>query len=188
MEGGGETDVFRGNRRSFYGCHVTRKRNADRMYVGIPTTGWTTSPPGCVNFEKPWAIFGARSERHERNGTFSQLRYGVSRTEDFNGNERHSRSNRLRLRPERVTKPGGDRDRQTGHCRPRAGADVAITTDGTDPTDHVHEEVRDAMAERGIDIPDRTLREISYEGIMEMDFVITMGCSEDDVCPATWRE
>lgn len=42
------------------------------------------------------------------------------------------------------------------------------------------------MAERGFDLGDRTPREVSFEAIQDADLVITMGCSADDVCPATW--
>ncbi len=63
---------------------------------------------------------------------------------------------------------------------------VDIVTGGTRPADHVHEEVVEAMRELGVDLTDRTPREVSREEIMETDYVITMGCSAEDVCPVTW--
>jgi arsenate reductase len=38
----------------------------------------------------------------------------------------------------------------------------------------------------GIDLSGRTPREITFEETQESDYVITMGCSADDVCPAGW--
>jgi arsenate reductase len=64
--------------------------------------------------------------------------------------------------------------------------DVALLTGGTRPAEHVHAEVVEAMAETGIDISDRTPREITFEEIQQSDYVVTMGCSADDVCPAGW--
>jgi protein-tyrosine-phosphatase len=63
---------------------------------------------------------------------------------------------------------------------------VDVITGGTRPADHVHEEVVEAMGELGVDLSDRTPREVSQAEIMETDYVITMGCSAEDVCPVTW--
>jgi arsenate reductase len=61
-----------------------------------------------------------------------------------------------------------------------------LVTGGTRPADHVHPEVIESMAEVGIDLGDRTPREVTFEEIQRSDYVITMGCSADDVCPAGW--
>lgn len=63
---------------------------------------------------------------------------------------------------------------------------VELVTGGARPADHVHPEVVAAMRERGIDISDRSPREVTSEEIRESDYVITMGCSAGDVCPAGW--
>jgi len=63
---------------------------------------------------------------------------------------------------------------------------VEIVTGGTDPADRVHEEVVEVMAERDIDISGRTPREVTHEELRDCEYVITMGCSAKDVCPATW--
>ncbi|WP_276299662.1 low molecular weight phosphatase family protein [Halorussus lipolyticus] len=63
---------------------------------------------------------------------------------------------------------------------------LEITTGGTDPADHVHDEVVEVMAERDFDLADRTPREVTHEDLQNCDYVITMGCSAKDVCPATW--
>jgi protein-tyrosine-phosphatase len=62
-----------------------------------------------------------------------------------------------------------------------------VVSGGTDPADHVHEVVIEAMAERGIDLSDAEPTVLPREAILAVDHVITMGCSADDVCPATWR-
>ena len=64
--------------------------------------------------------------------------------------------------------------------------DLDLVTGGTRPADHVHASVVDAMAEVGLDIADRTPREITVEETRESDYVVTMGCSTEDVCPAGW--
>jgi protein-tyrosine-phosphatase len=65
--------------------------------------------------------------------------------------------------------------------------EITIVSGGTDPAEHVHEVVVDAMAELGIDISDRQPRAITPDELAEVEYVITMGCSANDVCPATWR-
>jgi arsenate reductase len=64
--------------------------------------------------------------------------------------------------------------------------EVELLTGGTQPANHVHPEVVDAMQALGVDISDRTPREVTFEEILNSDYVITMGCSADDVCPAGW--
>ena len=61
----------------------------------------------------------------------------------------------------------------------RRGLDdrVEIVTGGTHPADHVHEEVVTVMDELGIDLSDRTPREVSTETLNACDVVATMGCS-----------
>jgi arsenate reductase len=64
--------------------------------------------------------------------------------------------------------------------------EVTILTGGTRPAEHVHDEVIQTMGEVGIDLADATPREISFAEIRDSDYVITMGCSAEDVCPAGW--
>lgn len=64
---------------------------------------------------------------------------------------------------------------------------VEIYDGGTDPADQVHTVVRETMADLGIDLADEEPRSMAREELLEMDIVITMGCSAEDVCPATWR-
>lgn len=72
--------------------------------------------------------------------------------------------------------------------RERRGFDwIELVTGGTDPAESIHDVVLEAMAEVGIDLADRTPNALAPEDLAECDVVITMGCSAEDVCPATWR-
>jgi protein-tyrosine-phosphatase len=55
--------------------------------------------------------------------------------------------------------------------------DVEILTGGTHPAEAVHEGVVETMAEVGVDIADRTPREVSTGELEACDVVATMGCS-----------
>jgi len=65
--------------------------------------------------------------------------------------------------------------------------DVDVLTGGTDPADAVHGNVVTAMDEVGIDVSDRSPREVAPDELADADVVVTMGCSAEGVCPATWR-
>jgi len=65
--------------------------------------------------------------------------------------------------------------------RERRGLDVEVLTGGTHPAEAVHEEVIETMAERGIDLSDRTPREITEDELRTCDYVATMGCSTLDL-------
>jgi protein-tyrosine-phosphatase len=64
---------------------------------------------------------------------------------------------------------------------------IEVRTGGTDPADHVHEEVVTVLEEVGLSVADRTPREIGREELLDVDMVVTMGCSAEGICPATWR-
>lgn len=66
------------------------------------------------------------------------------------------------------------------------GVDVDIVTGGTMPAEHVHESVVEAMDEVGFDLSNRIPREVTPSELGECDVVVTMGCSAEDVCPATF--
>jgi arsenate reductase (thioredoxin) len=63
---------------------------------------------------------------------------------------------------------------------------IEVLTGGTQPADSVHEEVIDVMEEVGVDLSNRTPQEITPENLQNCDYIITMGCSAEGVCPATW--
>ena len=62
---------------------------------------------------------------------------------------------------------------------------IEILTGGTHPADHVHEVVIEAMQEDGIDLSDRTPREISTEEMESCDYIATMGCSTLELDPSS---
>lgn len=64
---------------------------------------------------------------------------------------------------------------------------IDVVTGGTDPADHVHDEVVEVMREEGFDLSANTPRAISQDEIMDVDIVVTMGCSAEGICPMTWR-
>ncbi|MFC6756367.1 MULTISPECIES: low molecular weight phosphatase family protein [Haloarcula] len=57
------------------------------------------------------------------------------------------------------------------------GDHVEVVTGGTDPADHVHEEVVEIMRELDVDLSERTPRAVSTEELEACDLVVTMGCS-----------
>lgn len=56
------------------------------------------------------------------------------------------------------------------------GLDVTVLTGGTHPADEVHPEVVETMREVGVDVADRTPREVSTAELESCDVVATMGC------------
>lgn len=76
------------------------------------------------------------------------------------------------------------REREEGR---RGLDDVELVTGGTDPADGLHENVIAVMREVGIDLSDRTPRAVTADELADADVVVTMGCSAEGVCPATWR-
>lgn len=63
------------------------------------------------------------------------------------------------------------------HARGRVGVHSA----GSDPTDHLHPIVVEAMAEWGIDVSRRSPKRVTDEAALKADVVVTMGCG--DACP-----
>ena len=62
----------------------------------------------------------------------------------------------------------------------RAGGRVRVRSAGSEPADDVHPNVRAAMAEVGIDLPELP-RRLDDETVRDADAVVTMGCG--DACP-----
>ncbi|MDX6509505.1 MAG: hypothetical protein QOG81_1257 [Gaiellaceae bacterium] len=62
-----------------------------------------------------------------------------------------------------------------------AGGRHEARSAGTEPAEHVHREVVEAMRELGIDLADRTPQKLSDELAEWADVVVTMGCG--DACP-----
>ncbi|MFA1610117.1 arsenate-mycothiol transferase ArsC [Halobellus rubicundus] len=114
----------------------------------------------------------------------------MSRTEADSDSETDSGDDPIRIALVCVQNAGRSQMAYAFAERERAarGLDSAVdlVTGGTRPADRVHPEVVDAMAAVGVDIGDRTPREVTVEELRASDYVITMGCSADDVCPAGW--
>lgn len=71
--------------------------------------------------------------------------------------------------------------------RDRRGLDIEIVTGGVEPSDRIHEEVIAALAENDIDVSDRTPRKIESADLVDADYVVTMGCSVDELTPEGWQ-
>lgn len=66
------------------------------------------------------------------------------------------------------------------------GLDVTVVTGGVDPNDDLHDEVVEALDEVGIDVGDRRPREITSDDLRDAAYVVTMGCSVEDLLPDGW--
>ncbi len=62
-----------------------------------------------------------------------------------------------------------------------AGGRHTADSAGTDPADHVHPQVIEAMREVGIDLSERRPRRLTRELAEKADVVVTMGCGDE--CP-----
>ena len=65
--------------------------------------------------------------------------------------------------------------------------EVSVITGGTQPAEAIHSEVLAAMDDIGVDIKSRDPREITSDELRSSDYVITMGCSDENLCPAGWH-
>ena len=62
-----------------------------------------------------------------------------------------------------------------------AGGRVRVRSAGTAPSDEIHPNVVEAMAERGLDVSAARPKVLGEDDVREVDVVITMGCG--DACP-----
>ncbi|MFB6290268.1 MAG: low molecular weight phosphatase family protein [Candidatus Bipolaricaulia bacterium] len=63
---------------------------------------------------------------------------------------------------------------------------LEIISGGTNPADSVHEVVVEAMKERDFDLSENKPQMVKSDELEDCEYVITMGCSANNVCPATW--
>jgi arsenate reductase len=63
-----------------------------------------------------------------------------------------------------------------------AGGRVRVRSAGTTPSDEIHPNVVEAMAERGLDVSTARPKGLREDEAREADVVITMGCG--DACPS----
>lgn len=73
------------------------------------------------------------------------------------------------------------------HLAPDYGVATRAESAGTAPKGHVDPGAVKVMAEKGIDISQHRSKGITPEQLLAYDYVITMGCSDKDVCPVTFR-
>ncbi|NIQ05512.1 MAG: low molecular weight phosphatase family protein [Candidatus Korarchaeota archaeon] len=64
--------------------------------------------------------------------------------------------------------------------------DFDIIMGGTRPAKHVPPVGVKAMREKGFEVADKKPRKISPSELEECGYVITMGCSAENVCPMGW--
>lgn len=64
--------------------------------------------------------------------------------------------------------------------------EVEIVTGGTDPKESVHDAVREALREDGLDVGGRTPRRITTADVADAAYVVTMGCDADGFLPEGW--
>ena len=62
-----------------------------------------------------------------------------------------------------------------------AGGRVRVRSAGKTPSDEIHANVVEAMAERGLDVSTARPKGLREDDVREVDVVITMGCG--DACP-----
>ena len=72
-------------------------------------------------------------------------------------------------------------------ARQMADSRVEIISGGTRPAQAVDPIAAEAMKEVGVDITGNKPRLITPRDLGDCDYGITMGCSADEVCPATLR-
>lgn len=71
--------------------------------------------------------------------------------------------------------------------RDERGLDVEVATGGTDPAESVHDEIREVLEERSLDVGDRTPRAITPADVEDAEYVVTMGCSIEGIRPPDWQ-
>ncbi|MFP4202694.1 MAG: low molecular weight phosphatase family protein, partial [Candidatus Acetothermia bacterium] len=64
---------------------------------------------------------------------------------------------------------------------------VEVISGGTDPANSVHDVVVEAMEEKGFDLSSNRPTMVEPGELEGCNYVITMGCSAEGVCPVTWE-
>ena len=66
------------------------------------------------------------------------------------------------------------------------GLELNADSAGTQPEGYVSQGAIEVMAERGIDISHHTSDRVDPQALVDYDYVITMGCDDRGLCPATF--
>ncbi len=72
-------------------------------------------------------------------------------------------------------------------ARALAPPGIKVVSGGVSPAREVNPVVVAAMAEKGIDISGERPRRLTPDEAASADYLITMGCSPDEACPAGYR-
>ena len=72
------------------------------------------------------------------------------------------------------------------HARERQ-LHIEVQSGGTRPEGYVHPLAIQAMAEKGIDISIHRSKGIEPEKLVKFDYVISMGCSDKEICPMNFH-
>ncbi len=73
------------------------------------------------------------------------------------------------------------------HLASEHGLHVTVESAGTQPEGLVSPEAIDVMSEQGIDISHHSSDRVEPHHLKNYDYVITMGCDDQNVCPSTFR-
>jgi len=73
------------------------------------------------------------------------------------------------------------------HYAQKMNLNIEIASAGSQPAGYVHPDAIAVMREKGIDISHQRSKGISPKELLNYDYVITMGCSDESICPANFR-
>jgi arsenate reductase len=63
---------------------------------------------------------------------------------------------------------------------------IEVQSGGTRPAGYVHPLATQVMAEQGVDISGHESKGIQPAELSKFDYVISMGCSDEDICPVNF--
>lgn len=66
-------------------------------------------------------------------------------------------------------------------------ADLVVISGGTRPASSVDSTVVEAMREVGVDLSGEVPKAVGPADLVACDYIVTMGCASEDVCPARFR-
>jgi len=73
------------------------------------------------------------------------------------------------------------------HYAQKLNLNIEIASAGSQPAGYVHPDAIAVMREKGIDISHQRSKGITPQELLNYDYVITMGCSDESICPANFR-
>lgn len=73
------------------------------------------------------------------------------------------------------------------HYAKKLNLNIEIASAGSRPAGYVHPDTIAVMREKGIDISHQYSKGVSPQELLKYDYVITMGCADESICPANFR-